>query len=149
MRTSARAILLNGDNFLVMDRNKFGHKYMALIGGKVEANETPIQAVIREVKEETTLDVTNPRLVIVEDAGDVFGTHYIYLCDFSGGNISLEPTSTEYKINELGQNLYKPMWINKNDLASVNLLPVELKEKLVEFLENGFPNEPINIKAKD
>jgi len=149
MRTSARAILLNGDNFLVMDRNKFGHKYMALIGGKVEANETPIQAVIREVKEETTLDVTNPRLVIVEDAGDVFGTHYIYLCDYSGGGISLEPSSTEYKINELGQNLYKPMWINKNDLASVNLLPVELKEKLIEFLENGFPDEPINIKAKD
>ena len=41
------------------------------------------------------------------------------------------------------------MWINKNDLASVNLLPVELKENLVEFLENGFPNEPISLKAKD
>jgi 8-oxo-dGTP diphosphatase len=149
MRVSARAIVLNGDNLLVMDRNKFGNKYVSLCGGKVKTGETPEQAVIREIKEETTLDVVNPRLVIIEEAGEVFGMHYIYLCDYKGGDVKLDPESTEYKINQLGQNIYTPMWVNKKDLPNINLLPVKLKEKLIEFLNNGFPDQPINLSAKD
>lgn len=149
MRISARAIVLNGDNFLVMDRNKFGNKYISLIGGKVEKNETPSQAVIREVKEETNLDVINPKLVIEEYSGEVFGYHYIYLCEYQSGEIKLEESSIEYKINMLGQNIYTPKWINKNELKDANLLPRQLKEKIIEFLSVGFPDEPIKLTTQD
>lgn len=149
MRVSARAVVLNGDNLLVMDRNKFGNKYVSLCGGKVEVGETPDQAVVREVREETTLEVANPKLVIIEEAGEVYGTHYIYVCEYKGGEIKLDPNSPEYKINQLGQNIYTPMWVNKKDLPNINLLPVKLKENLIDFLNNGFPDQPINLSAKE
>ena len=149
MRVSARAIVIKNDEFLVMDRDKFGQKYLTLIGGGVEPGEQPVEAVIREVKEETTLSVNNPRLVVIEDAGDVFGIHYIYLCDYKGGKVKLAPDSTEFEINKLGKNMYAPKWIKISDLEESNFLPKQLKYVILEFIQSGFPDQPIKITAKD
>lgn len=149
MRISSRAIVINGEDFLVMDRNKFGTKYLTLIGGGLDPNEDPVDAVIREVKEETTLSVNNPRLVIIEDAGNVFGLHYIFLCDYRGGEVKLSPDSEEYKISQLGQNIYTPKWIKISELEESNFLPKELKYHILEFIKNGYPEKPIKITARD
>lgn len=145
MRKAARAIIIKDDNFLVMDRDKFGTKYMSLVGGAIEINETNEQAVLREVKEETGLDVNNPRLVIIEDAGDIYGVQYIYLCQYIGGEPALTEGSPEFQINQLGKNLFTPKWIKLSELEQANLLPKELKEQLLVFIKNGFPSEPIEL----
>ena len=40
----------------------------------------------------------NPRLVFVENAGDIYGMQYIYLCEYVGGEPALNPESDEYAI---------------------------------------------------
>ncbi|MHB1864571.1 MAG: NUDIX domain-containing protein [Candidatus Saccharimonadales bacterium] len=150
MRVSVRAIVIRGDQFLVMDRNRFGHKFMSLIGGAVDVGEKNEDALIREVKEETSMVVSNPKLVIEEDAGEIYGLQYIYLCDYLSGEPKLSEDGPEFKINQMGQNLYTPRWIKVDELQTVNLLPMQLKEVLLEFLRAGFPSQPIKLSiSKD
>jgi mutator protein MutT len=60
------AIILNGDKILLEKRkNAPGKGKWSVPGGLVELGESMEQAVIREVKEETGLEVYEPRLVDV------------------------------------------------------------------------------------
>lgn len=62
-RDTARAIILTGDEkeiyLLYRGKRKGKNKsiYYAIPGGKIEENETPEQAVIREIKEEFMVDI--------------------------------------------------------------------------------------------
>ena len=98
---TASALIINNGRVLLVNHKKFG--VWLYPGGHVEKNETPDQAVIREVKEETGLDVEilgekdntladdrvsvlyNPYAVLCEPIGK---NHYhndlIYLCKVSG-----------------------------------------------------------------
>ncbi len=56
----------DGENFLMLKRTKKKndiHEGLTIsVGGKFEAGESPEDCVIREVKEETNLNITKPRL---------------------------------------------------------------------------------------
>src|SRR4051812_20844149 len=82
MRSAVRAIIIKDDQLLVMHRNKFGTEYETLIGGGVDMNETFEQALYREIREETGVQITNPRLVFTERAGEPYGTQYVFTCDY-------------------------------------------------------------------
>ncbi len=133
MRISIRAVVIKDSHLLVMDRNKFGFKYMSLIGGAKEPNESEIETLHREVWEESSIKISDPKLIIIEDAGSVYGIQYIYLCNYLSGEVKLSDDSDEAKINKEGKNLYKPIWLPLKDLSSSTLLPQELKELLTEF----------------
>jgi ADP-ribose pyrophosphatase YjhB (NUDIX family) len=70
-----------------------------LPGGGVEFGEMPEESVVREVKEETGIDVSNPRLIAVRSTffklpfveDDVVQSLLLfYVCDFIGGEFSNE-----------------------------------------------------------
>ena len=129
-----------------MHRNKFGTEYDTLPGGGVEAGETLEHAVIREVEEETTIAISDLRLVIVEQAGDPYGTQYIYLANYVSGEPALSPDSEEIKINKLGQNLYDPRWVPLSELPTSPFVSEKLKNALLMALETGFPETPLEIR---
>lgn len=149
MRKAVRAIIVKDDQLLVMHRNKFGDQYYTLIGGAIEMGETPEKALAREVKEETTLNITDHKLIFIEEPGDPFGTQYIYLCSFPGGEISLPPDSIEAKINQMGKNLYSVMWLPINKLASERFRSETLKHALLHSFKQGFPDQPKTLEAGD
>lgn len=145
MRTAVRTIVIKDQSLLVMHRNKFGQEYYALIGGGVDYGESAEQALYREVAEETSLKITNHKLVIIEDAGNVFGMQYIYTCDYVSGEPVLAPDSAEAMIHATGKNLYTPMWLPLADLPKVVFLPKELQAVLVKHCVAGWPSEPIEL----
>lgn len=147
MRRAVRAIVVKDDALLVMHRNKFGQQYYALVGGAIKPGERPEQAVLREVREETSLQVTSPRLVIVEEAGDPFGTQLIYVCHYQGGEVALPPHSEEAKIHAMGQNLYTPGWLPVRQLPDVPFVTEKLKQTLINGLVRGFADQPIEIRS--
>ena len=59
----ARGIILKGDKALVMFRIKNGEEYYVFPGGHMEIGETPKETATREIKEETTIEVNNLKLV--------------------------------------------------------------------------------------
>lgn len=148
MKTAVRAIIVRDGKILVMKRNKFKKLYYVLIGGGVNVGEQPEQALVRELAEETTMAAETARLVYIERGGDMYGDQYIYLC---GGGAEGEPVlsedSEEYKINQLGQNTYAPMWLPLNELEAAPFFPEVLKYKLIEGLKNGFPSSPEEIDS--
>ena len=149
MRKTARAIVVQDEYILLMYRNKFGQEYYALVGGEIEMDESAEMAVVREVSEETSLVVDRPKLVIVEDAGKMFGVQYIFLCQYVSGEPVLRPDSIEAKIASDGKNIYKPTWVKISDLANIELLPRVLKENIIKYLEVGFPDSPIEITSTE
>lgn len=145
MRRAARAIVIKDNQLLVMHRNKFGTEYDTLPGGNIELGETPEQAVLRELQEETNVSTSSPRLVFVEEAGDPYGTQYIYLLDYQSGEPQLTPGSEEDHINKLGQNLYEPKWVPLTELPDKPFLSEKLKNTILYAVDNGFPAEPMQI----
>ncbi len=146
MKQAVRAIVVKDNSLLVMKRNKFGSEYYTLIGGSVELGEPLEVALYREVQEESTITIVNPRLVFMEDAGQPYGEQYVYLCEYVNGEPTLHQESEEAKISAMGQNTYVPMWLPLDQLAKVNFVSGSLKDALLHGLEHGFPDEPIKIE---
>lgn len=149
---AGRAIVIKDGCVLVMKRSKpDGRKYMVTPGGRLEAGETPEQAVIREVEEETTIKIADPRLVFVEEPDDpVWGTQYVFLCEYVSGEPVLNPLSEEYEFQSLGGGTYEPLWLpfNKLDDKEYPFRSAWLGEALRSAIKNGFPDEPIHWPLK-
>lgn len=142
MRRAARVIVIKDKTLLVMHRNKFGKEYDTLPGGYIEIGETPAQAALRETLEETSIEVTNPRLIFLEHAGKIYGDQYVFYCDYVSGEPKLTEGSEEDKINKMGQNLYEPKWLPLDELASSPFVSENLKDEINESLKNGWPERP-------
>lgn len=146
-RKSARVIVIHENKLLVMFRNKFGTKYATLIGGKIELGETAVQAAEREVKEEASINIANPKLVFLEHA-DFYGDQYIFYCDYVSGDPKLSLDSPELAINKLGKNLYEPGWLDLEDLPGVPFLSAELQSAIIDACANGWSNDVQEFTSK-
>ncbi len=146
MRRAVRAIVVKDGQLLVMHRNKFGKEYDTLPGGNIEIGETPEQALLREIDEETCLAIANPVLTFVEEAGDPYGTQYVYRCQYVSGEPVLREDSEEALINKLGQNLYEPRWVPLTELPDRPFVSEKLKAAVIAGAQNGFPETPVEIR---
>lgn len=148
MKSSARAIVLKDDNILLMKRFKMGQEYYTLPGGGVEKGESPEQAAVREIAEESTVVCVNPRLVFVEDAGNVYGTQNVFVCDYQEGEPFLPPDSEEAFWSTPGKNTYEPLWFPTSKLPDIPFVSPLLKEAVIMALKHGFPKEPYHFSSK-
>lgn len=57
------AVIQNDGRFLLVEEHAFGRRVLSQPGGHIEAGESPEQALIREVHEETACDVSCSELV--------------------------------------------------------------------------------------
>lgn len=148
MRAYSRAIVINDNKLLVMERHKAGQHYFTLLGGQIENNETPEQSVIREVKEESTIEVANPKLVFVEEAELPFGQQQVFLCDYVSGEPVLPDNSEEAYWTVPSKNTYKPMWIGLPEIAKLPFVSILLKEAILMGVAHGFPSEVYRFSSK-
>ena len=122
------------ERYLLQDRVSEDWKGYTLPGGHVEPGESIVEAVMREMKEETGLDVRSPRLCGVKqfplkDGDYSKGRYLVFLFetdDFEGELISSDEGAMH--------------WVSKKDLPDVNLvddfndlLDVMLNDNYSEF----------------
>jgi 8-oxo-dGTP diphosphatase len=144
-RDAARAIVIKNDKLLVMKRYKPGKgNYVVLLGGRIEEGETPEQAVVREVREESTVEVASPRLVFIEEPHKEWGRMYVFVCDYVSGEPILDTASEEYAAQQAGYGTYEPVWVPIADLSQSNIpfRTERLKNELLDAIKLGFPATP-------
>ncbi|MBR5419831.1 MAG: 8-oxo-dGTP diphosphatase [Lachnospiraceae bacterium] len=113
-------LIQDGNRVLLQNRIKADWKGYTFPGGHVEPGESFVDAVIREMKEETGLDIIRPRLVGIKQF-PIEGGRYIVLLfkatEFCGNVVSSEEGEMEWvELEKLSQtNVVEDL----NDLMKV------------------------------
>lgn len=102
-------LITDGDRMLLQNRTKNDWQGYALPGGHVEQGESFVDAVIREMKEETGLDVKNPHLAGVKQFPINDGRYVVLLFK-----------ATEYSGTVLSSDEGKMEWVESNRLSEIN-----------------------------
>lgn len=132
----ARALILHQEKVLLMRRVKEHEEYYTLIGGKVEAGETPEQACIREVMEECGVTVALTREIFrtTDMHEGILNTHIIYECAYISGKPAL---SGEELDRATATNIYEPLWIDVVQAITLPLVPALYMDFVRDRLSGG------------
>jgi 8-oxo-dGTP diphosphatase len=114
----AVAVVIERDEVLVIRRRKNGREYTVLPGGGVETGESPEEACLRELYEETGLRGTIQDALRVEP--DEIGPEFYFRVTVDGHAVALGGPELSRVSPD---NRYDPAWIALGSLDLVNLVP--------------------------
>jgi 8-oxo-dGTP diphosphatase len=138
---TARGIVLHNNKILLIERHRGGKHYFTIPGGRIEPGETIEMALVREMQEETSIEIAPVREVFTLVGGDP--EHHIFLCEYVSGEPQLQPDSEEAAENQKGPVVYNPMWVDLADLPGIELAPSFTKLLLLNALKDGFPADAL------
>jgi len=128
MKEVSRAIIIDDEGRVMLGKRARGTAagLYGLIGGKPDQDESPQEAIIREVKEETGLDFEPfPYLEMLDSSSDPNEPWMVYY--FVGtvsGELELEP-------NEVAAIVY----LSENELGTVQIA-FDHRERLIEYFQS-------------
>lgn len=142
-RTRVAGIIFMNGGIALMHRvgvlkRKDIQEYYTFPGGGLEEGETLEQGTIREIKEEFGIDVEVVKKLYELESKKFNQKEYFFLCEYIGGKFGTGE-GPEFSNNPkyIDSGKYLPEIIKKEDVKNIPLLPPEIKEKLVEDIENG------------
>ena len=128
----AVSVALHEDRILVIRRHRSGEDYCVLPGGGVEHGESPRDASLRELREETGLTGAVERhLWTFEHADRV--AHYFLVGVEPGPMVLGGPEATSQSLD----NRYAPDWVRLAEIDEHDLRPTELREHLRRLSRPG------------
>ncbi|NUM53323.1 MAG: NUDIX hydrolase [Candidatus Hydrogenedentes bacterium] len=137
-RIRVAAIILRGDELLLVRHVKGGRSYWLLPGGGIEFGEPLAEALKRELREEATIEIAVGDLVIVNDTiPPDRSRHTINLCftaHVTRGEIAcgVDPRVVEVR--------YVPV----DELSSLTFYP-DIRAELIPAIRAGFPRKAMYL----
>ncbi|MGH4123789.1 MAG: NUDIX domain-containing protein [Clostridium sp.] len=142
IRVSARGILINNDKILL---NEFGGgEYYNIPGGGVEPGETVKQAVVREILEESGLNVTVHDFIFAleyepNNCNFIYGKRpqisLVFRC-FLNGDDKIKPPSIPDIDPDNPEMSSEAKWVQISNLEDVNYVPY-IHEQLMEYIKTN------------
>ena len=117
----------DGSKFLVVKRGAHEVKHpglWALPGGKVEAGETLMQALVREVKEETGLDIAEEKKLLRDFVFDRAGQNVV------GMAFEVRMTGGELRFSN---DFDDARWVTPEELRLLDCIPTMHQEVSIAF----------------
>ena len=124
------------DSYLLQDRVKNDWKGYALPGGHIEPGESIVDAVVREMKEETGLMIKAPRLCGIKQFPIEGGRYIVFLFE-----------TDQFEGKAVDSDEGKMYWVKKSELLNVNL--VDDFNELIEVMLNDTLTEFQYVVAND
>lgn len=137
-RISARGIIIEGDNVYTMFRRKIKDngklkEYYVIPGGGIEANETLEENVIREMKEEFSVDVKIKGYLGKDESEDTIA--HFFSCEIING----EPVLGGEELERCTEsNYYEIRKVPIKDLDKIDILSIDMIMKAYrnEYISN-------------
>ena len=136
-------LIHHGDRLLLQNRRKKDWNGWTLPGGHIEKGESIVDAVVREMQEETGLTIHSPKLCGIKQFPIENGRYLVFL-------FRTESFSGEVRSSDEGEM----RWISRSELSDFNtvndfdeLLRVMLDDRLTEF-QYVVDGETWNISLK-
>lgn len=135
VRQRVSAIIVNDKKILLIHRIKNNTEYYVFPGGGKEEGESDNDAVKREVKEETNLDVENIKFAFDDTEilpnGD---SNKFYFVAVSDG----EPKLIGPELEDFSpSNYYNPEWIELKKIKDLTLFPTTGKNELLKTAQHN------------
>ena len=130
VRIRVSACLCEEDRILLVEHHKNDRRYWLLPGGGVEHGETLVEAVRREIREETGLEVRVGRLLIVCEAIEPRGRHIVsmvFAASVTGGTLAVGHDGV----------LSDARWRKREELPSLESYP-PIVEEILACWDEGF-----------
>jgi len=137
----ARGIVFRDGKLVAIKRNKKGQEYYVFPGGHVDEGETPRDAAVRELKEETNITCTAVRplyknMYYSKNNLRGSGMNAFYLCAYKSGEVS--KTDAEEYTDEAYRDIrgtYEPVLLDVADLKKIDLRPHQVRDQLVKDIK--------------
>lgn len=129
-KQAAVALIIKDGLILSINRRNDKTKY-GLIGGKVDLGETLSSALIREVKEESNINVINYSLIYSRvEPGGLDGIDYTTYCYYIDSWSGLPSSSDEGDLK----------WLSQSELTGANGAFPKYNTDTLNVFKNKFPN---------
>ena len=146
MRIRAGVVLIEDDKVALIERYRDGKHYFVFPGGGADKDETPEQAAVREMKEETGLQVIVKKLVAVIHFE--LSTQYYYLAKYTSGEYGTGEGEeyTDADPDDPTEGIYNPIWMPVEELSvHESIYPVDIKELVLKSRSSGWPDKSVVI----
>ena len=113
-------------------------EYYTIPGGGLEEGETEEEGTKREIKEEFGIEVKIVKKLYEMKSTKFNQKEIFYLCEYVSGKFGTgqgPEFSNDPKYKDSGK--YIPELVEKENIKNINLLPPEIKEKIITDIENG------------
>ena len=140
---NVRGVVIEGGAVLLVEHTHpppRDERFWVFPGGAVEPGESPEAALVREMREETGLDVRVRRCLYLRlnPWGDC---EAYYLLDIAGGSLTLGHDPEECAGQVLSDVRFWPL----PALASLHMYPLALRDRLPSDYAAGWPDTPLDL----
>lgn len=117
-RDRVQSMVVREDKILLVKHNMNGREFYCLPGGGIENGETPEEAAIRELKEESMVDGKIIRKLSVQFKPENRGEVHTYLVEIDENDVPEPGTDPEFSAEE--QTITGVAWLSLEQLGEVD-----------------------------